>query len=72
MDFFWRAQRVAVELDGFRFHTTRSAFERDREKDHAIRARDIDLLRFTWRQLEREPEASLARTAAALVRPGPA
>ena len=68
VDFFWRAQRVAVELDGYAFHTTRGAFERDREKDHALRARQIELLRFTWSQLNREAEVTLVRCATALAR----
>ncbi len=69
MDLFWPAQRVAVELDSYDFHTTRSAFERDHEKDHVLRARDIDLLRFTWHQVHGQPEATLVRLATALARP---
>jgi very-short-patch-repair endonuclease len=68
VDFLWRAQRVAVELDSYAFHTTRGAFERDREKDHALRARHIDLLRFTWSQVGREAEVTLVRVASALAR----
>jgi very-short-patch-repair endonuclease len=68
VDFLWRAQRVAVELDSYAFHTTRGAFERDREKDHALRAHHIDLLRFTWRQVDREVEVTLVRLATALAR----
>lgn len=69
IDMFWRAQRVAVELDSYGFHTTRSAFERDHEKDHVLRAHDIDLLRFTWHQVHGQPELTLVRLATALARP---
>ena len=68
VDFLWRAQRVAVELDGYAFHTTRGAFERDREKDQCLRAHHIELLRFTWRQVDREAEVTLVRLATALAR----
>ena len=68
VDFLWRAQRVAVELDGYAFHTTRGVFERDREKDHCLRAHHIELLRFTWRQVDREAEVTLVRLATALAR----
>ena len=30
VDFVWRAERLAVELDSWKFHGTRAAFERDR------------------------------------------
>lgn len=69
IDLFWPAQRVAVELDSYGFHTTRTAFERDHEKDHVLRARDIDLLRFTWHQVHGQPELTLVRLATALARP---
>jgi very-short-patch-repair endonuclease len=69
IDMFWPAQRVAVELDSYGFHTTRSAFERDHEKDHVLRAHDIDLLRFTWHQVHGQPEQTLVRLATALARP---
>ena len=29
----WRPQRLVVEIDGYTYHSTRSAFERDRAKD---------------------------------------
>ena len=69
VDLYWRAQGVAVELDGYDFHTTRGAFERDHEKDHVLRAHDIDLLRFTWHQVHDRPEQTLVRIAAGLARP---
>ena len=35
VDFLWREQRLVVEVDGFAFHSSREAFERDRRKDAA-------------------------------------
>jgi very-short-patch-repair endonuclease len=30
VDFLWRSKNLIVEVDGFAFHSSRSAFERDR------------------------------------------
>jgi very-short-patch-repair endonuclease len=42
LDIGFEAQRVAVEVDGFEFHNTRRAFERDRERGN-------DLVQDGWR-----------------------
>ncbi len=68
VDFVWRDERVVVEVDGFAFHSTRAAFERDRARDRALQAAGYVVLRFTWRQLVHEPEVVVAELAAALVR----
>jgi very-short-patch-repair endonuclease len=67
VDFHWRAERFVLEVDGFRFHSTRRAFEHDRRKDAALRAAGITTMRVTWRQLEAEPFAVVARVAQAMV-----
>ena len=66
VDFLWRAQRLVVEVDGYRFHGHRAAFERDRETDQTLTAAGYRVIRVTWRQLEREPLAIVARIAQAL------
>jgi very-short-patch-repair endonuclease len=63
VDFHWSAQRLVVEVDGFRFHSSRRAFEHDRRKDAALRAMGIATIRVTWRQLQQEPYAVIARIA---------
>jgi very-short-patch-repair endonuclease len=68
VDFVWPDERVVVEVDGFAFHSTRAAFERDRARDRALQAAGYVVLRFTWRQLVHEPEVVVAELAAALVR----
>jgi very-short-patch-repair endonuclease len=71
VDFVWRDQGVVVEVDGFRYHSSRAAFERDRLRDADLAARGLRVIRVTWRQLVDTPEAVVARIAAALaVRPG--
>jgi len=57
VDAVWRAQRVAVELDGWQDHGTRSAFERDRQRDAALTAAGWRVLRFTHRQVTQGPDA---------------
>jgi very-short-patch-repair endonuclease len=55
VDFLWRDRRLVVEVDGFRAHGTRSAFESDRARDVELRLLGYEVLRFTWRQLGENP-----------------
>jgi very-short-patch-repair endonuclease len=71
-DFFWKAERVILEMDSWRFHGTRQAFERDRRRDQDLVAGGYVVLRATWRQIEKEPERVLARIAMAIARAGAA
>ena len=67
VDFLWPAQRVVVEVDGGQLsHSTRAAFHRDRTRDAQLQAAGYRVIRVTWRQLIREPEAVIARLAAVL------
>ena len=56
VDFYWPRQRLAVELDGWAFHRTRAAFERDRTRDTLLAAAVVRVLRFTHRQLTATPD----------------
>lgn len=60
---------LPAEVDGFAFHSTRAAFERDRLRDAELQARGLAVLRVTWRQIVDEPDALVARLARALTRP---
>jgi very-short-patch-repair endonuclease len=68
VDFLWPAERVVVEVDGFGPHGTRMRFEDDRARDAALVAAGYRVLRFTWRQLDHEPELVAARLAVVLAR----
>jgi very-short-patch-repair endonuclease len=72
VDFLWPQASLVVEVDGYRFHSTRAAFERDRVRDARLQAAGIEVLRVTWRQLERDALAVVARIAGALARRTPA
>jgi very-short-patch-repair endonuclease len=69
IDFLWPQAGVAVEVDGYAFHSGRDAFERDRRRDQILLAAGIRVLRVTWRQLTDEPFAVTASLAAALAGP---
>jgi very-short-patch-repair endonuclease len=70
VDVLWRDQQLVVEVDGFRFHSSRASFERDRARDGELAAAGYTVLRVTWRQLVYEPEVVVARPAAALAMRG--
>ena len=55
IDFLWRAERLAVETDGGRFHRTRQSRERDAKRDQLLRVMAFEPVRFTGRQVAREP-----------------
>lgn len=66
VDAVWFEQRLIVEVDGFRFHGHRQAFETDRRRDLDLEAAGWRVLRITWRQLTEQPLLVAARIAAAL------
>lgn len=66
VDFVWRSRRVIVEVDGFAYHGSRAAFERDRARDADLAAAGYRVVRITWRQLTNEPHAVVARLAVLL------
>jgi very-short-patch-repair endonuclease len=66
VDFVWHDCRLVVEVDGYRFHSSPTAFERDRRRDADLTAAGFRVLRITWRQLVNQPMAVIARLAQAL------
>jgi len=70
VDCYWRKARLVVEVDGHAFHTSRPAFLRDHQRDAALAAAGIHVLRLTWHQIEREKEKTLVQLAQALARAG--
>jgi very-short-patch-repair endonuclease len=66
VDFLWRSEQLVIEVDGFRFHSSRGAFERDRRRDAELAALGFRVLRVTWRQIVDRPEALVARIASVL------
>jgi predicted transcriptional regulator of viral defense system len=71
-DFLWREQRLVAETDGYRFHSSRRAFEHDRLRDQRLTLAGFTVVRLTWRQLSQEPErvlTTLENLVARLARP---
>jgi very-short-patch-repair endonuclease len=68
LDFFWRRERLAVELDSYPFHRGPAAFRRDREKDLLARDAGIELMRFTDEHVADRSGMVLARIAGELAR----
>ena len=66
VDFVWREHDLIVEVDGYAFHSSRGAFERDRRRDAELQAAGYRVIRFTWRQITDAPEALVATLATAL------
>lgn len=54
-DAFFETARLIVELDGWDFHSSRLAFERDRERDATALAAGIGTYRITWPRLIERP-----------------
>jgi very-short-patch-repair endonuclease len=69
VDFLWRDAGLVVEVDGFAYHSTRAAFERDRRRDAKLQSVGFAVVRVTWRQILDEPEALVALLAQSLARP---
>jgi very-short-patch-repair endonuclease len=55
VDFLWPDVRLVIEVDGWMSHGGRSAFEEDRARDARLALLGYEVVRFTWRQLTRDP-----------------
>jgi very-short-patch-repair endonuclease len=52
IDCRWPEHRLTVELDGYRYHRSRHAWELDRRREREARARGDDFRRFTYGDVE--------------------
>ncbi|MBX5442242.1 MAG: type IV toxin-antitoxin system AbiEi family antitoxin domain-containing protein [Solirubrobacteraceae bacterium] len=71
VDLHWPRERVAVELDAWGTHGTRAAFERDHARDLDLQRRGWRVVRISWRQWRREPQAVAEALRAVLRAPPP-
>jgi very-short-patch-repair endonuclease len=60
VDCRWPQARLTVELDGYRYHRSRHAWERDRQREREARARGDEFRRYTWADVHEEPQATVA------------
>jgi predicted transcriptional regulator of viral defense system len=69
VDCRWPGPRLTVELDSYRHHNTRHAWEQDRQRERQARARGDEFRRYTWRDVDEEPEPMVADLRRLLGRP---
>jgi very-short-patch-repair endonuclease len=64
VDCRWPLQRLTIELDGYRYHRSRHAWEQDRRREREARARGDDFRRYTYGDVLERPELMLAELKA--------
>lgn len=60
VDCRWPEHRLTVELDSYRYHHSRHAWENDRRREREAYARGDQFRRYTWGDLYEDPEPMLA------------
>ena len=55
VDCRWPEHQVTVELDSYRFHNSRHAWEQDRQRARAARARGDEFRAYTWADVVEHP-----------------
>lgn len=68
LDVYWPEHGVAVEIDGFRWHSSRPSFDRDRHRITRLAAAGIQVIPVTYRQITERPTATAVQIGQALVR----
>lgn len=66
VDVAFPAQRVAIEVDGWAFHSDAEVFVKDRNRQNKIALLGWSVLRFTWLDLTQYPERVIAEIRRAL------
>jgi len=69
VDCRWPTHHLTVELDSYRFHSSRHAWEQDRRRDREAYARGDQIRRYTYADVVERPEQMLAELVALLQRP---
>lgn len=60
IDIAFPGERVAIEIDGWAFHSDHEAFQKDRKRQNWIALHGWQVLRFTWLDITSHPERVLA------------
>ncbi len=64
MDARWPDIRLTVELDGYRYHSSRHAWEQDRRREREARSRGDEFRRYTYGDVLEDPGLMLAELRA--------
>lgn len=67
VDFFWRRERLVVEIDGRKYHSHDPSFENDRDRGTALVAAGYRVMRVTWKQMTEERDKVIVRVTRALM-----
>jgi Transcriptional regulator, AbiEi antitoxin len=59
LDCHWPQHGLVVELDSYRFHGSRHAWEEDRRRERLVRARGDEFRRYTWGDVYESPALML-------------
>jgi hypothetical protein len=68
VDFYWPEATLVVELDSGRFHGTPAAVDRDRRKEAYLRKHRLEVLRYSYWQIEDHSHFVVAEVAATVER----
>lgn len=68
LDFAFVVRRIAIEVDGWAWHSDVARFRHDRQRQNALVLAGWTVLRFTWHDLTQRPATVIAEIRAALTR----
>ena len=66
IDIAFPHERVAIEVDGWAFHSDHQAFQSDRARQNWLALRGWQVLRFTWLDVTSQPDRVVAEVRAAI------
>jgi very-short-patch-repair endonuclease len=66
VDIAFPEQKVAIEVDGWAFHSDQQAFQHDRRRQNYLILHGWQVLRFTWLDLVEYPQRVLAAIRSAI------
>jgi hypothetical protein len=66
VDAYWERERLAIQVDGFEFHRTRRARERDAASDADLELAGLKVMRLTWDDVTVQGLRTLRRVRLAL------
>ena len=67
IDIAFPAQLVAIEIDGWAFHTDEAVFQNDRARQNWLALHGWQVLRFTWLDITQHPERVLGQIRRAIL-----
>jgi len=70
-DFVWPERRLAVEMDGYQFHSSADRFRSDRARLNRLTRARWKVVFGTWADAERDPEAFILEVEQAYISSGP-